>query len=240
MQKLKIKSITTGVKVPVYDLTVSDNHNFFITEKQILTHNCDYLSINAQAVLRGLMETYAENARFIMTCNYPHKIIPALHSRCQGLHFEKLDHTEYTARIATILVTENILFDLDILDSYVKVAYPDVRKCLNNVQMNSIQGELKLPNSHTASGDYRIEMVELLKKKQLREARELLCSKARPEDMEDLFRFFYDNLDLFSSTTQGQDEAIIIIRRAYVSHTSCGDAEINLSACMTELMGINT
>jgi len=208
--------------------------------KVVLLDEADYLSINAQAVLRGLMETYAESARFIMTCNYPHKIIPALHSRCQGFHFEKLDHIEYTARIATILVTENILFDLDILDSYVKVAYPDVRKCLNNVQMNSIQGELKLPNSHTSSGDYRIEMVELLKKKQLREARELLCSKARPEDMEDLFRFFYDNLYLFSSTIQGQDEAIIIIRRACVSHTSCGDSEINLSACLTELMGINT
>lgn len=208
--------------------------------KVVLLDEADYLSINAQAVLRGLMETYAENARFIMTCNYPHKIIPALHSRCQGFHFEKLDHTEYTARIATVLVTENIAFDLDILDSYVKVAYPDLRKCLNNTQMNSIQGELKLPNVNSSSSDYRLEMVELLKKGKLREARTLLCSKVRPEEMEDLFRFFYDNLNLFSSTTQGQDEAIIIIRRACVSHTSCGDAEINLSACLTELMGINT
>jgi hypothetical protein len=106
--------------------------------------------------------------------------------------------------------------------------------------MNSIQGELKLPNVNSSSGDYRLEMVELLKKKKLREARTLLCSKARPEEMEDLFRFFYDNLNLFSTTIQGQDEAIIIIRRAYVSHTSCADSEINLSACMTELMGINT
>jgi DNA polymerase III delta prime subunit len=208
--------------------------------KVVLLDEADYLSVNSQAVLRGLMETYAENARFIMTCNYPHKIIPALHSRCQGFHFEKLDHTEYTARIATVLVTENIAFDLDVLDSYVKVAYPDLRKCLNNTQMNSIQGELKLPNVNSSSGDYRLEMVELLKKKKLREARTLLCSKARPEEMEDLFRFFYDNLNLFSTTIQGQDEAIIIIRRAYVSHTSCADSEINLSACMTELMGINT
>ena len=208
--------------------------------KVVLLDEADYRSISAQAVLRGLMETYAENARFIMTCNYPHKISPALHSRCQGFHFEKLDHTEYTARIATILVTENIEFDLDILDTYVKVAYPDLRKCLNNTQMNSIQGVLKLPNVNSSSSDYRLEMVELLKKKQLREARTLLCSKVRPEEMEDLFRFFYDNLNLISSTTQGQDEAIIILRRAYVSHTSCGDSEINLSACMTELMGINT
>jgi len=240
MQKLKIKSITTGVKVPVYDLTVSDNHNFFITEKQILTHNCDYLSINAQAVLRGLMETYAENARFIMTCNYPHKVIPALHSRCQGFHFEKLDHTEFTARVATVLVTENIEFDLDILDSYVKAAYPDLRKCLNNIQMNSIQGQLKIPNAQSSGGDYRLEMVELFKKRKIREARQLVCSKARPEEMEELFRFFYDNLDLWSSTLEGQDEAIVIIRRGLVSHISCGDAEINMSATLTELMGINT
>ena len=208
--------------------------------KVVLLDEADYLSVNSQAVLRGLMETYAENARFIMTCNYPHKIIPALHSRCQGFHFEKLDHTEYTARIATVLVTENIAFDLDVLDSYVKAAYPDLRKCLNNIQMNSIQGQLKIPNAQSSGGDYRLEMVELFKKRKIREARQLVCSKARPEEMEELFRFFYDNLDLWSSTLEGQDEAIVIIRRGLVSHISCGDAEINMSATLTELMGINT
>ena len=70
--------------------------------KIVLLDEADYLSPNAQAALRGVMEEYAQTARFIMTCNYPHKIIPALHSRCQGFHIEKVDHTEFTARAATV------------------------------------------------------------------------------------------------------------------------------------------
>lgn len=213
--------------------------------KVVLLDESDYLSAAAQAVLRGLMETYAETARFILTCNYPHKIIPALHSRCQGFHFEKLDHTEFTARAATILVTENVDFDLDTLDSFIKASYPDLRKCINMVQQHSIGGQLLLPtNQESDSSDYRLMMVDLFKQSKnqpnkLREARQFVCSKARPEEMEDLFRWMFDNLDLWSNTAEGQDEAIIIIRRALVSHVSCGDAEINLSATITELISIN-
>ena len=90
----------------------------------------DYIS-NGQAALRGVMETYASSSRFILTCNYPNKIIPALHSRCQGFHIEKIDHTEFTARIATVCVEEKVEIDIDTLDSYVKATYPDLRKCLN-------------------------------------------------------------------------------------------------------------
>jgi len=76
--------------------------------KVVLLDEADYLSPNAQAVLRGIMETYHETARFILTCNYPHKVIPALHSRCQGFHIDRIDHTEFTARAAEILITEGV------------------------------------------------------------------------------------------------------------------------------------
>jgi DNA polymerase III delta prime subunit len=208
--------------------------------KVVLLDEADYLSINAQAVLRGLMETYAETSRFILTCNYPHKIIPALHSRCQGFHFEKLDPTEFVTRVATVLIEENVEFDLDVLDSYVKATYPDLRKCLNTVQPNSLNGKLNMPSSKEAdSNDYRLIMVDLFKQKRMREARQLLCSKARPEEMEELFSWMYNNLDMWSASPEGQDEAILIIRKALVWHTQCGDAEVNLSACITELMTIN-
>jgi replication factor C small subunit len=114
--------------------------------KVVLLDEADYLSLGAQAILRGVMETYHETARFILTCNYPNKVIPALHSRCQGFHFEKIDQTEFTARVATILVTENIDFDLETLDTYVKATYPDLRKCINAVQMNSSEGKLIPPS----------------------------------------------------------------------------------------------
>jgi len=207
--------------------------------KIVLLDEADYLSPNAQAALRGVMEEYSQTARFIMTCNYPHKIIPALHSRCQGFHIEKVDHTEFTARAATVLVTEGVDFDLDVLDTYVKSTYPDLRKCLNLLQMNTVDGKLKTP-SETGGGtaDYKLAMVDLFKHGKIREARTLLAAQARPEEMEELFRWMYDNLDMWGKTPEQQDEAILVIRKGLVNHVSCADAEINLSATLVELSQI--
>jgi DNA polymerase III delta prime subunit len=207
--------------------------------KVVLLDEADYLSPNAQAALRGVMESYSESARFILTCNYPHKIIPALHSRCQGFHIEKVDHTEFTARAATVLVTEGVEFDLDTLDSYVKATYPDLRKCLNLLQMNSVDLKLKAP-SETGSGtaDYKLAMVDLFKNGKIREARKLLCEQARPEEMEEIFRWLYDNLNMWSASEEGQDEAILVIRKAVVNAPMVADQEINLAACLVELSQI--
>lgn len=208
--------------------------------KVVLLDEADYLSPNAQAALRGVMETYASTARFILTCNYPNRIIPALHSRCQGFHIEKVDQTEFTARVATILVEESVEFDLDTLDSYVRATYPDLRKCLNLCQMNSTTGQLKQPaESDRSTGDYKLNTIELFKAGKIKEARQLLCSQARPEEMEEVFRWMYDNLSLWSKTDAGQEEAILIIRKGLVNHVSCGDPEINLSATIVELGMIN-
>ena len=211
----------------------------FGTFKIVLLDEADYLSPNAQAALRGVMEEYAQTARFILTCNYPHKIIPALHSRCQGFHIEKVDHTEFTARAATVLVAEGVEFDLDVLDSYVKATYPDLRKCLNLLQMNSVDGKLKTPSeSNTGTADYKLAMVDLFKAGKVREARTLLCSQARPEEMEEIFRWMYDNLELFARTEEQKDEAIIAIRKGAANASLVADQEINLSATFTELMQI--
>ena len=211
----------------------------FGTFKIVLLDEADYLSPNAQAALRGVMEEYAQTARFILTCNYPHKIIPALHSRCQGFHIEKVDHTEFTARAATVLVTEGVEFDLDVLDSYVKATYPDLRKCLNLLQMNAVDGKLKTPSeSNTGTADYKLAMVDLFKAGKVREARTLLCSQARPEEMEEIFRWMYDNLELFARTEEQKDEAIIAIRKGAANASLVADQEINLSATFTELMQI--
>jgi DNA polymerase III delta prime subunit len=207
--------------------------------KIVLLDEADYLSPNAQAALRGVMEEYSQTARFIMTCNYPHKIIPALHSRCQGFHIEKVDHTEFTARAATVLVNEGVDFDLDVLDTYVKSTYPDLRKCLNLLQMNSVDNKLKAPSeSGTGTADYKLAMVDLFKNGKIREARKLLCEQARPEEMEEIFRWMYDNLDMWSKSEEGQDEAILVIRKAVVNAPLVADQEINLSACLVELSQI--
>jgi replication factor C small subunit len=204
--------------------------------KVVLLDEADYLSLNAQAILRGVMETYATTSRFILTCNYPNKIIPALHSRCQQFHFEKIDATEFTARVATILVEEGVEFDLDTLDNYVRVTYPDLRKCINLVQQNSTTGKLiQAKRDDAGSSDYRIEMVELFKRGKISDARKLLCSKARPEEMDDIYRWLYDNVNLFGDDETKQDSAVLIIKQGLVDHALVIDPEINLSATLIKL-----
>ena len=164
---------------------------------------------NAQAILRGMMEQYVSTVRFILTCNYPNRIIPAIHSRCQGFHIEHLDKTEFAARIATILMDEKIDLDIDTLDTYVKARYPDMRKTINLWQQHSQSGKLIAPHKSETSGpDWRLEMVELFKANKIRDARKLVCSQARPEEYEDVFSNINDtdSSELFSDRNKKNGE----------------------------------
>ena len=207
--------------------------------KIVLLDEADYLSPNAQAALRGVMEEYHATSRFILTCNYPNRIIPAIHSRCQGFHVERTDLTEFTARVATILVEEAVEFDLDTLDSYVKATYPDLRKCINLVQQNVSEGKLYAPvKGDQGESDWKFDMVELFKDGKINEARKMLCGKLRAEEMEEVFVWLYNNLDIFGSE-DNQDKAILIIKQGLVDHTLIVDPEINLSATLVKLSKIN-
>lgn len=208
--------------------------------KIVLLDEADFLSLAAQGILRGLIETYQEHARFIMTCNLAHKIVPPLKSRCFELAINKTNAIEFTSRAATVLVNENVEFDLDTLDTYVKATYPDLRKCLNLLQNNSNTGKLLSPKEADPSTlDWKIGCVELFKEGKIRQARQLMCDQCHTEEAEVIFRWMYDNLSLWSATPEGQDEAILIIRRGLVQHTSCADPEINLSATLCELTQID-
>jgi replication factor C small subunit len=208
--------------------------------KVVLIDEADYMNPNSvQPALRNLMEDYSHSVRFILTCNYPNKILPPIHSRCQQLHIPKTDHTEFTARVATVLVTEAVEFDIDTLDSYVRATYPDLRKCLNLVQQNSVSGRLSTPSStDRAVGDWKLDCVQLFKSGKIREARTLLCQSSTPEEADDIFRWMYDNLDLWAKDPERQDQAIIIIRNGLVNVPMVADQEINLSATLVELSNL--
>jgi replication factor C small subunit len=208
--------------------------------KVVLLDEADYLSPNAQAALRGVMEEYHSTSRFILTCNYPNRIIPAIHSRCQGFHVERTDLTEFTARVATILVDEVVDFDLETLDLYVKVTYPDLRKCINLVQQNVQEGKLAAPNKgDQGEADWKFDMVTLFKEGKITEARKMLCGKIRAEEMEEVYRWLYDNLSIFGDE-ETQDKAILIIKQGLVDHALIVDPEINLSATLVKLARLNS
>lgn len=209
----------------------------FGTMKIVLIDEADYMNKDSvQPALRNLMEEYSHSVRFILTCNYPNKIIPPIRSRCQELHIPKTDHTEFTARVATVLVSESVEFDIDTLDTYVKATYPDLRKCLNLTQQNSVTGRLITPKE-TDQGvrDWRLDAVQLFKSGMTKQARTTICQQSTPEDAEEIFRWMYDNLELWSADPEQQDQALIIIRNGYVNMASVADQEINLSATLAEL-----
>lgn len=204
--------------------------------KYVLLDEADYITPNGQAALRGVMETYHTSCRFILTCNYPQRIIPALHSRCQGFHIEKLDIKEFTARIATICIEEGVEVDLETLDTYVQATYPDLRKAINLTQQNVVDNVLQKPQDGDGNtSDWMLTAIELFKAGKYKEARTMIVSQARPEEYEEVYKFMYRNLNLWGDTEQKQDQAIVIIRNGIAKSVAVADPEINLAATLVEL-----
>ena len=204
--------------------------------KIVLIDEADYMNIGSvQPALRNLMEDYSETVRFILTCNYPNKIMPAIHSRCQGFHINKSDKLAFTARVIDILDKENVSFGEE-LATYIDATYPDFRKCIQTIQQNSTEGVLrKAAEAAHDTKEWRLDFVDLFKKGKVKEARLLLCSQAMPDEMQEIFRWMYDNLDIWGKTDDEQDEAIKIIAKGVANHSMVADYEINLSATIIEL-----
>jgi DNA polymerase III delta prime subunit len=206
--------------------------------KVILLDEADYTSAEFQAALRNDMEAYADTVRFILTCNYQHKIIPALKSRCHEFHIAKTDKTEFTARAATVLVTEQVEFDLDTLDDYVRATYPDLRKCLNQLQVNSNTGKLLPPQAQGSSeNELLVEASSLFKAGKILEGRQQLMQyiSLYPTRVEEVYVWMYKNIDLWGKTQEKRDASIIIIRNGLANLPLVGVPEISLAATLCEI-----
>jgi DNA polymerase III delta prime subunit len=206
--------------------------------KVVLLDEADYLTQPSQAALRNDMEAYHQTVRYILTCNYQHKIIPALKSRCHEFHIAKTDMTEFTARAATVLVTESVEFELDTLDSYVRATYPDLRKCLNQLQVNSNSGKLLEPQTQGSSEhELLLAATSLFKSGKILDGRQQLMQYIAlyPTRIEDTYRWMYDNLDLWGSSNEQRDASIIVIRNGLANLPLVGIPEISLAATLVEL-----
>lgn len=206
--------------------------------KVVLLDEADYTSPEFQAALRNDMEAYHGTVRFILTCNYQHKIIPALKSRCHEFHIAKPDVVDFTARAATVLITENIDFDIDTLDTYIRGTYPDLRKCLNQLQNNCSDGKLQaVIQDGTSENEILIKATELFKAGKIIDGRQELLQYIAlyPTRIEDTYRWLYDNLDLWGTSNEQKDASIIIIRNGLANLPLVGVPEISLAATICEL-----
>jgi replication factor C small subunit len=211
------------------------------TFKVILLDEADYMSQNAQAMLRNLMETYADNVRFILTCNYEHKIIPAIKSRAQSFEFKTPDSDDISVFLINMLMEEGISLkkkDLATLDLYISANPSDIRKIINNVELGCASGKLVSPSSDSSSGDnYRAEFLENALDGEWFAARQVLMKNAVISDLDDIFTLLYDNVDKFTMLKEqsDRDKAIVLISQYMCRIPSASNPLIVLDALLISI-----
>ncbi len=207
--------------------------------KIIILDECDYITPNAQAALRNLMETFSKHCRFILTCNYVERIIDPIQSRCQSYQIIPPYKKEVAEHIVSILKNENIKFNLEDVAVIITAGYPDIRRVINAVQRQSLDGHLRLDISEAILHDYKLKVVEILKssgvnkKESFTQLRQVLAD-AKVTDFADLFRLLYDNLDDYARGKKAQ--VILILAKYELSDAQVVDKEINAMAMLIEIL----
>jgi DNA polymerase III delta prime subunit len=207
--------------------------------KIIILDECDYITPNAQAALRNLMETFSRHCRFILTCNYVERIIDPIQSRCQSFQIVPPSKTEVAQRLNQILEEEEVNFELEDLKILINSGYPDIRRVINSAQRNVVNGILKLDISSIIQNDYKLKLLEILKSQSkpnaFKNIRQLLADN-KVTDFADLFRLLYDEVDGYG--TGHIAECILIIAKYELSDSQVVDKEINAMAMIIELLGV--
>lgn len=205
--------------------------------KIVLLDEADYLSHNAQAILRNMMEEYSDNARFILSCNRGNKIIPELKSRCFEMLFKKMDKTDMLERLAIILSKEKVKTKLEVLKEYVDLAYPDMRKAVQMLQHNVSDMTLMSPSEIDETTEINLSIVELLEKEKYLQIRELLSGKFSDDDWEPMYKFLYEYLHEIGKFKDSKKwkAGIVIIADHLYKHALVADPEINAMAMFIRL-----
>ncbi len=207
--------------------------------KIIILDECDYITPNAQAALRNLMETFSKHCRFILTCNYVERIIDPIQSRCQSYQVIPPSKSEVAKHLHNILVQENVIDTVEDIKILVDSSYPDIRRVINSAQRNVVNGKLKLDTSSIIQNDYKLKLLKILetqdKKTAFKDIRQLLLDN-KITDFADLFRLLYDEVDGYGKGHVA--ECILIIARYELSDSQVVDKEINAMAMIIELLGV--
>jgi replication factor C small subunit len=208
--------------------------------KVIILDECDYITPNAQAALRNLMETFSKHCRFILTCNYVERIIDPIQSRCQSFQIIPPSKKEVAIHLSEILTNENVKFEVDDIATIINGAYPDIRKVINTSQRQVVDGILRMDAREIILNDYKLQILEVLKsskskKETFTEIRQILAD-AKVTDFADFFRLLYDEVDSYGSGHIA--ECILVIAKYELSDAQVVDKEINVMAMIIELLRV--
>ena len=207
--------------------------------KIIILDECDYITPNAQAALRNLMETFSKHCRFILTCNFVERIIDPIQSRCQSFQIIPPSKKEVAKHVHGILLKENVMSNMEDLKVLIDSGYPDIRRVINVAQRNVVKDKLKLDTTSIIQNDYKLKLLKILKtqdkKTAFKDIRQLLLDN-KITDFADLFRLLYDKVDDWGKGHVA--ECILIIARYELSDSQVVDKEINAMAMLIELLGV--
>ena len=207
--------------------------------KIIILDECDYITPNAQAALRNLMETFSKHCRFVLTCNFVERIIDPIQSRCQTFQTTPPSKKEVAVHLSNILENEEVGHELSDIALLINSAYPDIRRVINSAQRQSVEGELVIDKQSIVENDYKLKLLEILKKQDRKNAfkniRQLLAD-SQVKDYADLFRLLYDEVDSYGKGHIA--ECILILAKYEQSDAVVVDKEINAMAMVIELLGV--
>ena len=211
----------------------------FTEMKIIILDECDYITPNAQAALRNLMETFSRHCRFILTCNFVERIIDPIQSRCQSFQIIPPDRKQVAKHLSNILDNENIEYQLDDIVTIVNGSYPDIRRVINASQRQVVKGKLVIDEGMTIQNDYKLQVLDILKtqdkKNSFKNIRQVLAD-SKITDFSDLFRLLFDTVDDWGRSHIA--ECILILSQYQQSDAVVVDKEINIMAMFVEVIGI--
>jgi len=206
--------------------------------KIVILDEADYLTPNAQAALRNLMETYSKTTRFILTCNYVEKIIDPIQSRCQTFAITPPNKTDVAKRLVTVLDEKGVTYNVQDIAAIINASYPDIRRAINAAQASVVDGTLQLDKASAIQANYMTEVLEMLKTAKDKKATfnniRKCIADSKVKDFTPLYTFLYDNLEEFAT---GHIAAIIlIIAEAQFKDVTVVDKEINIMAMFVNIM----
>ena len=208
----------------------------FKSLKVVILDEADFLTPNAQAALRNLMETFSKHCRFILTCNYVERIIDPIQSRCQTYKIVPPSRKEVALQLKNIFETENVTFNLDDLALIVNAGYPDIRRVINSAQRQVVDGNLKIDVSSVIQNDYKVQLLDMLGSgAKFNDIRKLIADNS-VSDYSELYKLLYDEIETYSSGKVA--ECILAIAEGQYQDVQVVDKEINFMSTIIKLLRV--
>ena len=206
----------------------------FKSLKVIILDECDYLTPNAQAALRNLMETFSKHCRFILTCNYVERIIDPIQSRCQSYKIVPPSKKEVAQQMVNILDGEGCIYKLNDVAMIVTAGYPDIRRVINSAQRQIVDNKLQIDTTSVIQNNYKLQLLEMLSSNaKLNDIRKLIADNSI-SDYSEIYRLLYDEVDNYGKGKQA--ECIMNIAEAQFQDVNVVDKEINFMSLIIRLL----